>query len=256
MAFLRVYYFSSVLMQHTTLTAAWSESAKKPMPVLYLLHGGTDDSTLWFRESDVESLCERYGLLAVSLDARSSSYADMRHGQKFFTYLTQELPEFLAHRLPVSSRREDTLIAGFSMGGQGAVKAALRCPEKYSVCMGLSGARDPVAMYKVWQGMENGPDLRGVEDALGPIDEIYGSENDILYLAKKAAESGKDLPRFFLSCGKEDYAVEYSRAYHQYLKDLGIAHAYYETEGAHGYEAARKALEIALEAMQKEGILK
>ena len=71
MAFLRVYYFSSVLMQHTTLTAAWSESAKKPMPVLYLLHGGTDDSTLWFRESDVESLCERYGLLAVSLDARS-----------------------------------------------------------------------------------------------------------------------------------------------------------------------------------------
>jgi S-formylglutathione hydrolase FrmB len=136
------------------------------------------------------------------------------------------------------------------------VKAALRCPEKYSVCMGLSGARDPVAMYKVWQGMENGPDLRGVEDALGPIDEIYGSENDILYLAKKAAESGKDLPRFFLSCGKEDYAVEYSRAYHQYLKGLGIAHAYYETEGAHGYEAARKALEIALEAMQKEGILK
>ena len=132
MAFLRVYYFSSVLMQHTTLTAAWSESAKKPMPVLYLLHGGTDDSTLWFRESDVESLCERYGLLAVSLDARSSSYADMRHGQKFFTYLTQELPEFLAHRLPVSSRREDTFIAGFSMGGQGATQLGFTYPDRFA----------------------------------------------------------------------------------------------------------------------------
>ena len=253
MIFMRVYTFSKVLMQHTTLTVLWSDRAPKPLRVLYLLHGGTDDSTLWFRECDIETLCEEYGLLAVSLDARSSSYADMRHGQKFFTYLTEELPEFLAHRLPISSRREDTMIAGFSMGGQGAVKAALRCPEKYGACMGLSGARDPVAMYKVWQAMENGPDLRGVVDALGPIDEIYGSENDLLYLAEQAAQSGKKLPRIFLSCGKEDYAVEHSRSYHQFLERLGIAHDYMETEGSHGYEAARTALKIALDAMLKEG---
>ena len=180
MAFMRVCYFSKLLMQHTTLTVAYDEAAATPMPVLYLLHGGTDDSTLWFRESDVEALCHRYGVLAVSLDARSSSYADMRHGQKFFTYMTCELPEFLAHRLPVSTRREDTFIAGFSMGGQGALKAAFRCPDRYAACMGLSGARDTVALYKLWQSMENGPDLGGVEDALGPIDEIYGSENDVL----------------------------------------------------------------------------
>ena len=256
MAFSRVYYFSKVLMQHTTLTAAWSDEAERPLPVLYLLHGGTDDSTLWFRESNVEELCRKYRLLAVSLDARSSSYADMRHGQKFFTYLTEELPDFLAHRLPVSTRREDTFIAGFSMGGQGAVKAALRCPEKYGACMGLSGARDPVALYKLWQAMENGPDLRGVEDALGPIDEIYGSENDILFLAEKAAKEHTQLPRMFLSCGREDYAVEYSRAYHLFLEKLGIAHDYVETGGVHGYEAAWMALDMALKKMREEGRLR
>ena len=256
MAFMRVCYFSKLLMQHTTLTVAYDEAAATPMPVLYLLHGGTDDSTLWFRESDVEALCHKYGVLAVSLDARSSSYADMRHGQKFFTYMTCELPEFLAHRLPVSTRREDTFIAGFSMGGQGALKAAFRCPERYAACMGLSGARDTVALYKLWQNMENGPDLGGVEDALGPIDEIYGSENDVLWLAEQAAKRGARLPRLFLSCGRDDYAVEYSRQYHDFLNGLGIAHDYFETAGVHGYESAWTALERALGLLRKEGLLR
>lgn len=256
MAFMRVCYFSRLLTQHTTLTVAFDDAAARPLPVLYLLHGGTDDSTLWFRESDVEGLCRKYGLLAVSFDARSSSYADMRHGQRFFTYMTQELPEFLARRLPVSTRREDTFIAGFSMGGQGALKAAFRCPQRYAACMGLSGARDPVALYKLWQGMQNGPDLSGVEDALGPIDRIYGSENDILWLAERAARDGADLPRLFLSCGRDDYAVEYSRQYHDYLTGLGIAHDYYETEGIHGYESAWTALDRALGLLRGEGLLK
>lgn len=253
MAFMRTYYFSPLLKQHTTLTIAWPEEVKPPYQVVYLLHGGTDDSTSWFRDSDVEDLCRRHSVMAVSFDARSSSYADMVHGQKFFTYLTKELPAFLASRLPISTRREDTCIAGFSMGGQGAMKAAFRCPELYGAAMGLSGARDTVCLYQQWAKMENGPDMGGVIDALGPIDQIYGSENDILYLAEEAAKQGRDLPRIYISCGVEDYAVGLSRAYDEHLTTCGIPHDYYETSGPHGYVSAWLALDRALGLYFKEG---
>ena len=246
MALMRTYYFSPLLKQHTTLTVAWPEEIAPPYRLVYLLHGGTDDATSWFRESDVEALCHRHGVMAVSFDARSSSYADMVHGQKFFTYLTQELPAFLQRTLPVSTRREDTCIAGFSMGGQGAMKAAFRCPELYGAAMGLSGARDTVCLYQQWAKMENGPDLGGVEDALGPIDKIYGSENDILFLAEEAAKRVEELPAIYISCGEEDYAVELSRAYDRHLTKLGIPHDYYETSGPHGYASAWAALDRAL----------
>ena len=75
-------------------------------------------------------------------------------------------------------------------------------------------------------------------------------------LAEHAAREGTRLPRLFLSCGRDDYAVEYSRQYHDFLSGLGIAHDYYETEGIHGYESAWTALDRALGILRKEGLLK
>ena len=254
MAFVTCELFSQTMRQHLRLCLTLPDACPdpaRPWQVLYLLHGGTDDATSWYRETDMEAVSNRWGLVTVSIDAMSSAYADMRHGLPYFTFLTQELPAFLAAHLPVSVLPEHSLIAGFSMGGQGALKAAFRCPDRYRACIALSGARDMIPLFEQWQAMENGPDLRGVEDALGPISELRGGENDIVWLAEQAAQKKMPLPALYLACGTEDYAVKLSDAYHEHLLSIGLEHWYYKAEGIHGYRFAGQALEAALEEIMQ-----
>ena len=45
-----------------------------------------------------------------------------------------------------SDRREDTFVAGLSMGGYGALKLALRHPDRFAAAASLSGAVDVAAL--------------------------------------------------------------------------------------------------------------
>jgi putative tributyrin esterase len=258
MAVIRWQYFSQVLKLHTYLTLTLPEPVMPPvhLPILYLLHGGTENSTTWLRETDLETISQRFNMITASIEGLSSAYVDMYHGGKYFTHLTQELPDLLSSRFPISSKREDTLICGFSMGGQGALRAAFRHPEKYAACIAISGARDMIPLFEKWTTMEGGPDLNGVVDALGPIDKLRGSENDIADLALKAVMHPQTLPEFYLACGNDDYAVELSDAYHQYLISIGLHHMYYKAPGVHDYAFAQQALVWALEQMQKRSMPK
>lgn len=249
MAVIRWQHFSNVLRLHTSLTITLPEpaAAGARYPLLYLLHGGTENSTTWLREANLEAISERFQLATVSIDGQSSAYVDMWHGGKYFTYLTEELPALIPSRIPVVNEPKDTLIAGFSMGGQGALRAAFRRPQQYAACFALSGARDMNPLFEKWASMENGPDLRGVIDALGPIEQLRGSDNDIVSLAELAVRCGKPLPLFYLACGNEDYAVALSDAYHEYLLTIGLAHEYYKAPGIHGYGFAEQALVWCLE---------
>jgi putative tributyrin esterase len=258
MAVIRWQYFSQILKLHTSMTLSLPEPIKPSarLPVLYLLHGGTENATTWLRETDIETVSQRFNLITASIDGLSSAYVDMHHGGRYFTHLTQELPDLLPSRFPISLKPEDTMICGFSMGGQGALRAAFRHPEKYGACIAISGARDMIPLFEKWKAMKDGPDLSGVEDALGSIDTLRGSENDIVDLAVKAVKRCQALPKFYLACGNEDYAVELSDAYHQYLISIGLDHMYYKAPGIHDYAFAQQALIWALEQVQKRGMPK
>jgi S-formylglutathione hydrolase FrmB len=258
MAIIRWQFFSQILKLHTSLTLSLPEHIEPSahLPILYLLHGGTENATTWLRETDLEAISKQFHLVTASIDGMSSAYVDMYHGGRYFTYLTQELPELLPSRFPVSSKPEDALICGFSMGGQGALRAAFRHPERYGACIAISGARDMIPLFEKWKAMKDGPDLSGVVDALGPIETLRGSENDIVNLAAKAVMNDKTLPKFYLACGNDDYAVELSDAYHQYLASIGLNHLYYKAPGIHNYDFAQQALVWALEQAQIGGVIK
>lgn len=71
-----------------------------------------------------------------------SFYTDMKYDMKYFVYITEELPKIVSEFLKVSNKKEDTYIAGFSMGGYGALKAALKRPEVFCVAAGLLTVAD------------------------------------------------------------------------------------------------------------------
>src|SRR4030065_2848356 len=107
--------------------------------VLYLLHGLSDDGSAWVRFTAIERLAALYGLVVVMPSVSRSFYIDQPNGQNYFSYLTDELPCYLRQVFGLSPRREDTLIAGNSMGGYGAFKAAFLRPELYSIAASFSG---------------------------------------------------------------------------------------------------------------------
>ncbi len=205
------------------------------LPTIYLLHGGSGDSSDWLRKTQIELLSNEMGFMTVSIDALESFYSDMIHGRDYFTYLTEEVPRIVQRLFPSSPYRKDNYIAGFSMGGHGAMKVALRCPEKFTAVLALSGAKDMVKMAKLAEEMGIIASNSTVDEAFGSIDNIYDSENDLLFLAKELKKSGKQQPEIFLGCGTEDYGYELCREYSSFLKKTGLKNEFISIPGKHDY---------------------
>ena len=115
---------------------AGSEQADS-FPVLWLLHGRSDDYTIWMRRTSIERYAAPLGLMVIMPEVSYSRYINMKHGPRYYDYISKELPEFCAKLFPKMSRkREDNYIAGLSMGGGGAMWVGLHNPDKYGwICM-------------------------------------------------------------------------------------------------------------------------
>ena len=110
------------------------------LPVLYLLHGHSQDHNAWLRQTALERYVEGKGLAIVMPNGYRSWYTDTAYGERGFAYLTDELPRIMQATFPVSWERGDTFIAGLSMGGRGAFMLALMHPDKFARAAVLSMA--------------------------------------------------------------------------------------------------------------------
>jgi len=240
MALLHVNFFSDVLgvctnmevilpqKSYTQIGIESSEGGER-IPVLYLLHGMSDDCTIWCRRTSIERYVAPLGIAVVMASAQLSYYSDMVYGGKFFTFFADELPKICRGFFPqISGRREDTFVAGLSMGGYGAFKLAMRRPENYAFAGSLSGAFD-IANRVIHENVWN--------LAFGGADKIPGSENDLFYLAEQLKNSGKETPCFYCSTGKDDeLTFDGNEKMHKHLTELGIDHTYEVFEGVHNWD--------------------
>ncbi len=225
MARLTVDYFSDVLEMAMSMTVLLPEPVSQQIgatgvappasgtPVLYLLHGLSDDHTSWTRRSSLERHVEALGLAVVMPSGHRSFYADEHHGPRHWTHLTEELPDRVSSFFNVSTRREDTFVAGLSMGGYGALKWALRQPWRFSAAASLSGALDVAVLHDdEWRR----PLRRRVFGEAGP-----GPDDDLFALLR-AADPGR-LPRLHLSCGDQDPLLDATRRFAASARRRGLA---------------------------------
>ncbi|CAN5521394.1 hypothetical protein BH10ACT10_BH10ACT10_09270 [soil metagenome] len=97
----------------------------------------------------------------------------------------------------VAQRREDTFVAGLSMGGYGALKWALHQPERFAAAASLSGALDVVALSRL---DERAPLFERVHGGrIGPEDDLF---------ALLDAADVDTLPSVFVGCGTEDHLYD------------------------------------------------
>ena len=141
--------YSSALDMETTVcfVAANNFSKEPPRKVCYLLHGLQGRADNFINYTMLADWCRTYHVLFVLPDAQRSYYTDMHYGQKYFTYLTQDLPKIVRDVFRVSAAPEDSYIMGTSMGGYGALKAALTYPENYAACAAFSPAWRDMQRY-------------------------------------------------------------------------------------------------------------
>lgn len=151
MAYMQCRFFSEVLGMTTSMSVILPEPGSAqtgkpgtvrtgPYPVLYLLHGMSDDDSVWMRRTSIERYVSSLGLVVVMPQAGLSFYTDMAEGNRYWTFISEELPRICRSFFPISDRREDTFAAGLSMGGYGAFKLALRKPDQFGAAASLSGA--------------------------------------------------------------------------------------------------------------------
>lgn len=211
-------------------------------PVLYLLHGLTDNHTAWVRKSSVERYLNEKGIAAVMPAVHRSFYTDMVHGYDYWTFISEEVPEVATRYFPLSTKKKKTFVAGLSMGGYGAFKLALSRPEKFAAAASLSGALDVVEAIEREEDLE-----REFKLVYGSREKLQGSNDDLLALLAKVAERETDLPALYQCCGTEDFLYEDNLRFRRRAEKLEIPVTYSEEPADHNWDYWDKKIRDVLE---------
>lgn len=212
MACTEFHYYSRVLDIDVTVSVilpevkTMLEQDGKPLPTLYLLHGLSDDHTHWIRQTRLEFYSRRYRLAIVMPCVNRSFYTDMKHGAKYFTFVSEELPKVMELYFPLSHEREERFAAGLSMGGYGAMKLGLLCPEKYAAVASLSGAVEMEADFFRHSVQKDDAFLRELTDIFGPFEEFMQSDNCLTRVAERL--DPVKAPRMYMACGTADFLFD------------------------------------------------
>jgi putative tributyrin esterase len=215
MAHLRCDFFSEALSLSTTMTVILPQQTSTQIgmtsrhnhglpPVLYLLHGLSDDDTIWVRRTSIERYVAPLGLAVVMPQVHRSFYTNEPAGGRYWTFLSEELPELVATFFRVSDRRDDTFVAGLSMGGYGALKWALRHPERFAAAASLSGAVDVERLRAIRVRTED-PHLF---DRVFGDQPVAGTADDLWWLLEQTDPA--TLPALWVGCGTGDPLCSYN----------------------------------------------
>lgn len=265
MAICTVQYFSNALRRFTTFTAILPNDLPpemmgdnphfhRPTKVLTLLHGYSGCETDWLHNAPVSELAGRYNIAIFLPNGGNSFYLDgPETGSQYGTFVGEELPSYAAKLFGLSTRREDTCIGGFSMGGFGAIHTALAYPERFSRAAAFSAAliqgqvaamtpetQDPIANYAYYL------------HTFGEPADLPESTRNPEYLVKKQLAEGKPLPRLFFCVGTEDFLCQKNRQFKDFLTEQKVDFRYAEAPGIHDFRFVRSQLKNAMEFLTEE----
>lgn len=252
MAFISLNYFSEALGKQTEVYVVLPQksndgeigigSAKGAdnCKCLYLLHGHSDDHTIWMRRTSIERYATEYGICVVMPCGDRSFYTDMKYAMKYYTFVAKELPDMICEMFRVSDKREDNFIAGNSMGGYGALKVALKECDRFCAAAALS----PVTDLKFIQ-QECWMDLFHM--IFGDTGEIPQEEQILPLLEEKKDDPNR--PRIFLGVGRDDFLYDDSTAFREKMETLDYDFTYWESEGEHNWVFWDACIQYALKWM-------
>lgn len=250
--------YSKKLEMNTGITVVAPNEFNKDneYKVAYVLHGIHGDNDTWLEFSMLPLYARERNILFVMPSANRSFYSDTKSGQKFFSYVADELPHITESVFHVSSAPQDTAIIGCSMGGYGALKIGLSRPEKFGFVAGFSSALLPLHEYIEGAKTEKKRKAQRIIWGNQMVDDMvaifgekmeYNPDDDVLELAKRVEKSEHN-PKIYMACGYKDYLYKDNNNFQKELKKLNLDFTYEEWQGEHDWyffdEALKKSLDI------------
>ena len=245
-------FYSRALRRNTRLGIIFPEESEDVTleypgspKVLYLLHGLGGNSDEWVRFTKIEYYAKKYNFIVIMPEVDRSFYCDQTAGSRYFSYIADDLPGICHSWFRLDTRRENTFIAGESMGGYGAVKIGLRRPSRFGAIASLSGVLDYPALIRQvvrgeWTDMEPGE-----FHFLHGTTKVAGTEDDVIALVRQAA-SDPNRPRLLQLCGTEDFLYENNQRFRSAAEEAGYGHVYMEAPGEHAWPYWDRAIQQAI----------
>lgn len=218
-------------------------STKKLFPVIYLLHGLSDDHSIWSRRTAVELFASTYECIIVMPDGGRSFYRNTASGDNYKDFISSDLPNFIENTFPAAAGRENRFICGLSMGGYGALAIALEFPEKFAKAAAFSAVADIQYFVKNLS-------VQHRQALFGDVENLSGTDHDLFYLAQKTVKSPLR-PDIFLACGTEDFLYDCNVRFRDHLNNIGYTHKYIEKPGIHNWFFWNEQIQNALEFFMK-----
>ena len=193
----------------------------KPFKTLYLLHGVFGNYTDWVCGTRIQRYAEEHDLAVVMPSGDNAFYVDRpAGGNNYGRFVGEELVALTRKMFPLSHAREDTFIAGLSMGGYGS---------DFLSSKGFA------------------------EACFGDLTKLLGSDKDPKALVRSLREAGRPIPQIYMACGTEDGLLAANRDMAAYLKAQGASVTYVEGPGGHEWDFWDTYIKKAIEWLPTEG---
>lgn len=211
-------------------------------PVVFLLHGLSDNHSNWIRRTAAERYADERDCVLIMPEAQRSFYLDMKYGLNYFSYISKELP-LISHKFfNTTLKPEKTYIAGLSMGGYGSMKCGFTYPKRYAAIATFSSACD---IERCSQTLFNGGLKKEAVSLFG--EELKIPKNCDLKLLAKKADASPIKPRVLMTCGLSDVLLDVNHDLREHLKTLNFDYKYEEWEGGHNWKFWDESLCLAFE---------
>ncbi len=224
-------------------------SSDRSYPILYLLHGYSDDETGWTQFGEVNAVADMAiaagdatPCIIVMPDAKVTWYSDSYDGKDLWeTMFIEEFIPFVEEKYRVRDKKEFRAIAGLSMGGYGALKLAMRHTDLFSSCVAMSSGT-----FTDEEMMEDDQYDHLFGAIYGPRTEEGASEhwkaNNPLYLIDSVDHEKLKSVRYYIDCGDDDFLYKGNATLHIKMRDHKIPHQYRVRDGGHKWNYWRTGL--------------
>jgi S-formylglutathione hydrolase FrmB len=239
------------------------ETSHRNYPVVYLLHGYTDDDTGWLQFGEVNRYADQGiasgeipPMIIVMPDGGVTWYLNYFDGSvKYEDFFTTEFIPMIDATYRTRPSREFRGIAGLSMGGYGSLLYSLKHPELFSSCAALSSGvhtdEEMVSMSNenydhVWKNLFAKVGTKGKDR----LTDAWYQNSPITLFQKKPLEELKKV-RWYFDCGDDDFLYKGNSTMHILLRDRTIPHEFRIRDGEHTWVYWRTGITDALKFIGK-----
>lgn len=197
-------------------------------PVVYLLHGYSDDYSYYPKRMPLDSVASAYNMIIVCPDGRDSWYWDSPVNPDFQmeSFFTQELVPTIDSLYRTRKSPEQRAIVGLSMGGHGALWLAMRHSDIWKNAGSMSGGVDITKreFHDQWR----------MKERLGEFKDnsVRWGEHTVAALVPGLQPGQLNI---IFCCGTEDFFFDVNNELSKSLNDHRIGHTYFTAPGDHSW---------------------